>query len=104
MNGRTQHAYLTGTCSVYSAKIFMRFTRHCSCLPLTNIVLCCSQSVSQPVIERDCVGVGEVGTWTKKPKKELFAFRIPKTVQRCYDVAEIVEVGGIVGFYLICPI
>lgn len=32
----------------------------------------------------------------KETKKELFAFRIPKTVQRCYDVAEIVEVGGIV--------
>lgn len=94
MNGRTQHAYLTGTCSVYSAKIFMRFTRHCSCLPLTNIVLCCSQSVSQPVIER-------LSEWVRlvhgqKTKKELFAFRIPKTVQRCFDVAEIVEVGGIV--------
>lgn len=74
MNGRTQHAYLTGTCSVYSAKIFMRFTRHCSCLPLTNIVLCCSQSVSQPVVERYCVGVGEVGTWTTKKSYLHFEF------------------------------
>lgn len=76
----------------YAALFLFTFDKYCFML----------QSVCQSASYREILCRSGWG-WYMDNKKELFAFRIPKTVQRCYDVAEIVEVGGIVGFYLICP-
>lgn len=70
----------------YAALFLFTFDKYCFML----------QSVCQSASYREIVSEWVRLVHGQKTKKELFAFRIPKTVQRCYDVAEIVEVGGIV--------